>query len=295
MARRLLILGSTGSIGTQALDVVARSRRPRARRAQRRALVGDARRAGARARRRRGSRWPTPTPPRAPREAWTDGEVLAGAGGARAARHRVRAPTSCSTRSSARPGSGPTVATLGEGIDLALANKESLVVGGELVIAARRGDRRADHARRLRALGAAPAARRASAPGTVDRLVLTASRRPVPRPHARRARGGDRRAGARAPDVGDGRQDHDRLGDADEQGPRADRGPPPVRRRRTSASTSSCTRSRSSTACVAAVRRRARSRTSATRTCACRSPTRCTTPSASTCRRAARPRRRRAR
>ena len=30
-------------------------------------------------------------------------------------------------------GLGPTVATLGEGIDLALANKESLVVGGELV------------------------------------------------------------------------------------------------------------------------------------------------------------------
>ena len=32
-------------------------------------------------------------------------------------------------------GLGPTVATLGEGIDLALANKESLVVGGELVVA----------------------------------------------------------------------------------------------------------------------------------------------------------------
>ena len=32
-------------------------------------------------------------------------------------------------------GLGPTVATLGEGIDLALANKESLVVGGELVSA----------------------------------------------------------------------------------------------------------------------------------------------------------------
>ena len=31
-------------------------------------------------------------------------------------------------------GLGPTVATLGEGIDLALANKESLVVGGELVM-----------------------------------------------------------------------------------------------------------------------------------------------------------------
>src|SRR4029453_11289710 len=32
-------------------------------------------------------------------------------------------------------GLGPTIATLGEGIDLALANKESLVVGGELVMA----------------------------------------------------------------------------------------------------------------------------------------------------------------
>ena len=32
-------------------------------------------------------------------------------------------------------GLGPTVVALGEGIDLALANKESLVVGGELVMA----------------------------------------------------------------------------------------------------------------------------------------------------------------
>ena len=32
-------------------------------------------------------------------------------------------------------GLGPTVAALGEGIDLALANKESLVVGGDLVMA----------------------------------------------------------------------------------------------------------------------------------------------------------------
>src|SRR5207244_10233915 len=36
-------------------------------------------------------------------------------------------------------GLGPTVATLGEGIDLALANKESLVVGGELVVALAEG------------------------------------------------------------------------------------------------------------------------------------------------------------
>ena len=45
------------------------------------------------------------------------------------------APTSCSTRSSARPASGPTIVALTEGIDLALANKETLVVGGELVMA----------------------------------------------------------------------------------------------------------------------------------------------------------------
>ena len=48
-------------------------------------------------------------------------------------------------------------------------------------------------------------------PGTVDRLVLTASRRPVPRPHRRRAALGHARAGARPPDLGHGRQDHDRL------------------------------------------------------------------------------------
>ena len=38
-------------------------------------------------------------------------------------------------------GLGPTIAALGEGIDLALANKESLVVGGELVMRARGGHR----------------------------------------------------------------------------------------------------------------------------------------------------------
>ena len=125
-------------------------------------------------------------------------------------------------------GLGPTVATLGEGIDLALANKESLVVGGELVIAARRGHRRADHPGRLRALRAAPAARRRAA-GHRRPARPHRQRRPVPRPHARRAAGRHRRAGAAPPDVGDGRQDHDRLGHADEQGPRADRGPPPLR------------------------------------------------------------------
>ena len=45
------------------------------------------------------------------------------------------APTSCSTRIVGSAGLGPTVVALAEGIDVALANKESLVVGGELVIA----------------------------------------------------------------------------------------------------------------------------------------------------------------
>ena len=60
-------------------------------------------------------------------------------------------------------GLGPTVATLGEGIDLALANKESLVVGGELVVALAEATGRADRAGRLRAHGASPAARRPAA------------------------------------------------------------------------------------------------------------------------------------
>jgi len=131
--RRLLILGSTGSIGTQALDVLSRSddleliglsaerswealvKQARAHDVQRIALVdGDA---AARA-----------------AEAWTDGEVLGGPEGL----VRLVVESGADLVLNALVGSaglGPTVATLGEGIDLALANKESLVVGGELVSA----------------------------------------------------------------------------------------------------------------------------------------------------------------
>ena len=72
-------------------------------------------------------------------------------------------------------GLGPTVATLGEGIDLALANKESLVVGGELVtqLAEATGAQIIPVDSEHSAL--APADRRRGRPGTVDRLVLTAS------------------------------------------------------------------------------------------------------------------------
>ena len=121
-------------------------------------------------------------------------------------------------------GLGPTVATLGEGIDLALANKESLVVGGELVTALVE----ATGAQIVRsdsgALRPSSPADRRRAPG--DRRAAGAHRlrRPIPRPHAGRARRRDRRAGAGASHLGHGGQDHDRLGHADEQGTRADRG-----------------------------------------------------------------------
>src|SRR4051794_4456250 len=71
-------------------------------------------------------------------------------------------------------GLGPTVATLGEGIDLALANKESLVVGGELVMALAEatGARIIPVDSEHSALHQLIASEK---PGTVDRLVLTAS------------------------------------------------------------------------------------------------------------------------
>ena len=71
-------------------------------------------------------------------------------------------------------GLGPTIVALTEGIDLALANKESLVVGGELVTALA-------EATGAGSCRSTPSTRRsssccaASGPGTVERLVLTAS------------------------------------------------------------------------------------------------------------------------
>jgi len=170
--KRLLILGSTGSIGTQALDVCARSdelevvglsagRSWEALVAQARAhgvgriALGDAH-AAARA-----------------SEAWTDGKVLAGAEGL----VRLVVESGAELVLNALVGSvglGPTVATLGEGIDLALANKESLVVGGELVTAlaeatgARIVPVDSEHTALHQLLAGQP-------PGSVQRLTITAS------------------------------------------------------------------------------------------------------------------------
>ena len=116
---------------------------------------------------------------------------------ARASWSSSPAPTSCSTRSSARPGLGPTVVALGEGIDLALANKESLVVGGELVMAlaeatgARILPVDSEHA----ALAQLIAAERADGPGTIERLTITASGGPFR--GCTRARARERHASSR--------------------------------------------------------------------------------------------------
>ena len=173
MPRRLVILGSTGSIGVQALDVVSRcpdqlevvalaaesAVAPLIEQAQRHGVtrigLADAD-AAARA-----------------SEGWTEGQVLGGPDGL----VRLITEAGADLVLNAIVGSAglvPTVAALGEGVDLALANKESLVVGGELVT------------QLAEATGAAiiPVDSEHSAihqllateqPGTVDRLILTAS------------------------------------------------------------------------------------------------------------------------
>ena len=133
MPKRILVLGSTGSIGTQALDVCARCDELEviglsAERSWEE-LIAQARATGV-------SRIALADEDAAARaaEAWTDGQVLGGAEGL--VRLVVESGADLVLNSLVgSAGLGPTVATLGEGIDLALANKESLVVGGELVVA----------------------------------------------------------------------------------------------------------------------------------------------------------------
>src|ERR687889_334921 len=118
--KRLLILGSTGSIGTQALDVVARG---------------------------------------------PEGLV------------RLVAETGADLVLNAIVGSaglGPTIVALTEGIDVALANKESLVVGGELVMALSE----ATGARLIPVDSEHSALHQLienERPGTIDKLTVTAS------------------------------------------------------------------------------------------------------------------------
>jgi 1-deoxy-D-xylulose-5-phosphate reductoisomerase len=175
VARRILIFGSTGSIGLQALDVCDRSdelevvglsagtaweplvEQARALGVPRIALADAA--AAAEASR-----------------AWPDGEVLSGPDGV-AALVAESGPDLVLNAIVGSAGLLPTIATLGEGIDLALANKESLVAGGELVMALAEATGAqilpvdSEHA----ALHQLIAAERAAGPGTIERLTITAS------------------------------------------------------------------------------------------------------------------------
>jgi 1-deoxy-D-xylulose-5-phosphate reductoisomerase len=170
--KRLLILGSTGSVGEQALDVVGRSdglelaglaadrrwelitEQARAHGVERIALRDPG--AAAKA-----------------RDAF-DGEVLAGDEGVVELITGSR-PDLVLNAIVGFAGLGPTIVALSEGIDLALANKESLVVGGELVTALAEGTGASmipvdsEHSALYQLVNAEPA------PGTIDRLVLTAS------------------------------------------------------------------------------------------------------------------------
>ncbi len=172
MSRRLLILGSTGSIGTQALDLIERSDELElvglSARGDWEALVAQAQRFGV-------SRIALADPDAAARagEAWTGGEVLGGPEGL----VELVIDSGADLVLNALVGSaglGPTVAALGEGIDLALANKESLVIGGELVtqLAQATGAQLLPVDSEHTALHQLLTGRR---PGEVERLTITAS------------------------------------------------------------------------------------------------------------------------
>ncbi len=170
--RKIVIAGSTGSIGTQALDVISRSEslevvglaamssvdalleQARAHGVQTIALADEDAAAVA-------------------AERFTEGRVLAGAEGL----VELITGVDCDLVLNSLVGSaglGPTVAALGEGIDLALANKESLVVGGELVMALAEATGAqllpvdSEHTALHQLLAGLPV-------GSAERLVLTAS------------------------------------------------------------------------------------------------------------------------
>jgi len=169
--KKVLILGSTGSIGTQALEVIGRSEELQA--------VGLA----------AGTAWETAVEQarehgvpvialadegaagRA-RGAWS-GRVLSGEQGVRELILTTK-PDLVLNAIVGAAGLGSTIVALSEGIDVALANKESLVLGGELVMAlaeatgARLLPVDSEHSALFQLIGA-------EAPGTVTRLVLTAS------------------------------------------------------------------------------------------------------------------------
>jgi 1-deoxy-D-xylulose-5-phosphate reductoisomerase len=169
--KQVLILGSTGSVGEQALEVISRS--------DELAVAGLAAGRGWERTIEQARDHGVPTvalanegAASAAAAAW-NGRVLSGEDGVR----ELVAESGADLVLNGVVGSaglGPTIVALTEGIELALANKESLVVGGELVTAlAEATDTRiipvdSEHSALFQLV-------RANAPGSVDRLVLTAS------------------------------------------------------------------------------------------------------------------------
>jgi 1-deoxy-D-xylulose-5-phosphate reductoisomerase len=169
--KRVLVLGSTGSIGTQALDVISASDglqvvglsadsswEPLLEQARQHGVPAIAL-ADPEAAERASSDW--------------DGQVLAGEEGVRQLIVQSK-PDLVLNAVVGAAGLGPTIVTLTEGIDLALANKESLVIGGELVTALAEATNAqivpvdSEHSALYQLI-------RSEQPGNVERLVLTAS------------------------------------------------------------------------------------------------------------------------
>jgi 1-deoxy-D-xylulose-5-phosphate reductoisomerase len=172
VVKRVLILGSTGSIGEQALEVIAGSEE----------LVVCGLSAGARwerlceqARITRAGSIALADPAAAERAgAELEGvRVLAGEEGVRGL-IAATAPDLVLNAIVGTAGLGPTIAALSAGIDVALANKESLVTGGDLVTTLAEATGAAilpvdsEHSALFQLLAG-------QAPGTVEKLVLTAS------------------------------------------------------------------------------------------------------------------------
>jgi len=171
VSKRVLILGSTGSVGEQALDVVAASGELSvaglSAEGSWERLLAQARDHGAPAVALADAEAATLA-----RGAWS-GRVLEGEDGIR----ELIATSGADLVLNGIVGTaglGPTIVALSEGIDVALANKESLVVGGELVTAlaeasgARLLPVDSEHSALFQLI-------RAAEVGSVERLVLTAS------------------------------------------------------------------------------------------------------------------------
>ncbi len=168
----VLILGSTGSIGEQAIDVIGRSPELRvsglSAASNWEQLLAQAEASSASV-----VALADPDAAEAARDSGWSGEVLDGEEGIRDLILRLE-PDIVLNAIVGSAGLGPTIVTLSEGIELALANKESLVVGGELVIAlAEAGETRitpvdSEHSALHQLIASEP-------PGVVERLVLTAS------------------------------------------------------------------------------------------------------------------------